>query len=151
MQKVKCPYFLSKTNGKMLYINCSAEKYINNESLRKEFVSAEARKVCYDLNCCNEFVLCGNYVDLNQSKLLVDKEELLKSTFMKQVESLISKWDKALKENDMICSHACLQSWELIQAALKFITSTDWHFTRTERYYGICTEDEKFLLIKWKL
>lgn len=151
MGTVKCPYFLSKTNGKNLYINCSAEKFINDESLRKEFVCKEARKVCYELNCCSEFVLCQNYVTLNKAHTLADNEKLLKSDFMKQVESMIIKWDKALNESDMIRSHACLQSWELVQAALKFITSIEWHFTRTDRYYGICTEDEKFLLVKWRL
>ena len=151
MANVKCPYFFGKTNGSKLYINCSAEKFINDESLRKEFVCKEARKVCYDLNCCNEFVLCKNYITLNKAQTLVNKEELLKSDFMKQIERLILNWDKALYESDMVKSHICLRGWEIAQAALKIITGSEYHFTRSERYYGICTEDNKFLLVKWKL
>lgn len=66
MSKVKCPYFLSRTNGQKLYINCSTEKHINDTSLRKEFSCVEARKVCYEINCCNDFYHCGNYVELKK-------------------------------------------------------------------------------------
>jgi kynurenine formamidase len=64
LPKVKCPYFLSKTNGHKLYINCSTEKYINSNSLRKEFEFKEVRRVCYETNCCNDYKHCKNFVKL---------------------------------------------------------------------------------------
>mgnify|MGYP006912197381 CR=1 FL=1 len=68
LSRVKCPYFLSRTNGHKLYINCSTEEHINETSLRKEFNYIESRKVCFEVNCCNDFYHCDNYVKLKGSE-----------------------------------------------------------------------------------
>lgn len=67
-KKVKCPYFLSRTNGKKLFINCSTENHINKSSLRKEFNTVEARKVSYEINCCSDPKHCKNYQFLKNIK-----------------------------------------------------------------------------------
>jgi hypothetical protein len=68
LSRVKCPYFLSRTNGHKLYINCSTEEHINETSLRKEFNYIESRKVCFGVNCCDDFYHCDNYVKLKGSE-----------------------------------------------------------------------------------
>lgn len=62
--KKKCNYFLSRTNGKKLYINCSKDSSIQN-SERIEFNNPEDRKLYYNNICCSErFTECYKYQDL---------------------------------------------------------------------------------------
>lgn len=65
-KKVKCPFFMNRTNGKKLYINCSTEDHINSSSIQEAFNTIEARKVCYQINCCNDYSHCKNYVQLRK-------------------------------------------------------------------------------------
>lgn len=65
MAKAQCPFFLSRSNGKKLYINCSTDSYMNEKSLRKEFNTIEARKISYEINCCNDYAHCRNYIQMS--------------------------------------------------------------------------------------
>lgn len=48
---------------------------MNSNSLRKEFDYVESRKVCYEINCCNDFEHCVNYLALkNQDERCIKKE-----------------------------------------------------------------------------
>lgn len=42
----------------------------------------------------------------------------------------------------------CLAQWEVYQLAMKQFYSIELHFTRTDDYFGLCTEDEAFFLMK---
>jgi len=66
MAKVKCPYFLSKSNGTKCYINCSTDQHMNNNAVRNEYSEPLVRKVCWEVNCCNDYFHCKTYVDLKK-------------------------------------------------------------------------------------
>lgn len=67
MQK-KCPYFLSRTNGKKLYVNCSNTGSIQC-AIRVEFNNIEERSLYYSNICCSErFTECYRYQDLREDK-----------------------------------------------------------------------------------
>ena len=42
----------------------------------------------------------------------------------------------------------CLAAWSVYQLALKEFYNKDFRFTRTDTYYGVCTEDEEEWLFK---
>lgn len=66
--KKKCRYFLSRTNGKRLYINCSTDKTIQS-SERVQFSNAKDRKLYYNNVCCSErFTECYKYQQLREGK-----------------------------------------------------------------------------------
>lgn len=69
-----------------------------------------------------------------------------KSEFMEQLKKLIYNWNLSLDDNLTELQGHYLAMWELAQAALKEITGIEFHFTRTDSFYGICTEDEDFLI-----
>lgn len=71
--------------------------------------------------------------------------------FMKELEKFCYRWDAMLILIEKNCygSEHCncyIHEWDLIKAALIEITGIDFSFTRTDEYYGICTEDEDFLI-----
>lgn len=68
------------------------------------------------------------------------------SDFYKKLDELIYSWDVCLTEGlEQLYEHY-LAKWDLAQSALKEITGIEFHFSRTDTYYGICTEDEEFLI-----
>jgi hypothetical protein len=72
--------------------------------------------------------------------------------FMIKVKNVITNWDKYLDECDRndIDDLAFLDLWSLAQAALKEITGIEFHFSRTDEHYGICTEDGQEFLLKFE-
>lgn len=92
---------------------------------------------------------------LNRIKL----DKFLLTEFGSSMVACVEAWDDTLSRisyNDLSdkmirlredCS--CLQArWEVYKMALKYIFGVDYHFTRTDEYFGICTADESEWLIK---
>lgn len=86
----------------------------------------------------------------------LNKEGFLKSEFGGELECMITAWDKTLEKNrrtredkEILKALAwCQAQWEVYQIAIKHFYGEEYHFTRTDEYYGLCTEDESDWLFK---
>lgn len=85
----------------------------------------------------------------------MNKEQFLKTEFGGELESTITAWDDALSRNredkEVLRTLAwCQAQWEVYQMAIKHFYGVEYHFTRTDEYYGLCTEDESDWLMRVK-
>ena len=83
----------------------------------------------------------------------MNKEQFLKTEFGGELESTITAWDDALSRNredkEVLRTLAwCQAQWEVYRMAIKHFYGVEYHFTRTDEYYGVCTEDESDWLMK---
>ena len=83
----------------------------------------------------------------------MNKEQFLKTEFGGELESTITAWDDALNRNredkEVLRTLAwCQAQWEVYRMAIKHFYGVEYHFTRTDEYYGLCTEDESDWLMK---
>lgn len=83
----------------------------------------------------------------------MNKEQFLKTEFGGELESTITAWDDALSRNredkEVLRTLAwCQAQWEVYRMAIKHFYGVEYHFTRTDEYYGLCTEDESDWLMK---
>lgn len=84
------------------------------------------------------------------------KKKFLESEFGRKLVSTITTWDEALEKNrrtgedkDILRTLAwCQAQWEVYRMAIKHFYGVEYHFTRTDEYYGLCTEDESDWLMK---
>ncbi len=90
----------------------------------------------------------------------LNKEEFLQTELGRSLKDCITAWDCFL-DNLAQCGfdtpdykatqHAadiCKVEWDIYRMALKHFYGVDYHFTRTDDYFGVCTEDEKDWLFK---
>lgn len=85
----------------------------------------------------------------------MNKEQFLKTEFGGELESTITAWDDALSRNredkEVLRTLAwCQAQWEVYRMAIKHFYGVEYHFTRTDEYYGLCTEDESDWLMRVK-
>ena len=90
----------------------------------------------------------------------LNKEQFLKTEFGGELECTITAWDKALEmqwlhdyaseeyKEGMKDALWCQAQWEVYQMAIKHFYGVEYHFTRTDEYFGLCTEDESDFLMK---
>lgn len=86
----------------------------------------------------------------------LNKEQFLKTEFGSELERTIIAWDEALEKHnrtgedkDILRTLAwCQAQWEVYRMAMKQFYGVEYHFTRTDEYYGLCTEDERDFLFK---
>lgn len=86
----------------------------------------------------------------------LNKEKVLKTEFGGELECMITAWDQALEKNrrtgedtEILRTLAwCQAQWEVYRMAIKHFYGVEYHFTRTDEYYGLCTEDETDFLFK---
>lgn len=90
----------------------------------------------------------------------LNKEKFLKSELGSSLKECVTAWDKSLEEqfiNDY-CSEEykrgmqsalwCQAQWEVYQMAIRQFYGIEYYFSRTDEYFGICTEDESDWLFK---
>ena len=85
----------------------------------------------------------------------MNKEQFLKTEFGVELESTITAWYDALSRNredkEVLRTLAwCQAQWEVYRMAIKHFYGVEYHFTRTDEYYGLCTEDESDWLMRVK-
>ena len=91
----------------------------------------------------------------------LNKEEFLKTEFGSSLKECIKAWDHWLTEANGFASNDanakykvrkslcwCQAQWEVYQLALEHLYGVEYHFSRTEEYCGVCTEDEEDWLFK---
>ena len=87
------------------------------------------------LDCCirlldNSLIILSRYPYGSKNSLISD-------------ESLLS-----INSYEMKCVESCFAQWEIYKMAIKQFFGIEYHFTRTDEYFGIVTEDETDWLIK---
>lgn len=86
----------------------------------------------------------------------LNKMEFLKSEMGGELVCTITAWDQALEKHkrigedkDILKTLAwCQAQWEVYRMAIKHFYGVEYHFTRTDEYYGLCTEDENDWLMR---
>lgn len=92
----------------------------------------------------------------------LNKEKFLKTELGSSLHGCITAWDYWLTELrkfsiDTIdqkyretrrAADWCQAQWEVYQMALKRFYGVEYHFSRTDEYFGVCTEDEADWLFK---
>lgn len=86
----------------------------------------------------------------------LNKKKFLKTEFGGELECMITAWDQALEQNrrtgedktNLKTLAWCQAQWEVYRMAIKHFYGVEYHFTRTDEYYGLCTEDESDWLMK---
>lgn len=89
------------------------------------------------------------------------KDEFLKTTFCRNMIVCVTAWDYYLNEQEKnnhgeleqlerirVELALCMAKWEVYQAALMCFYNVEYYLSRTEEYFGICTEDESDWLFK---
>lgn len=96
-------------------------------------------------------------------KMILNKEKFLKTEFGAKLQSCIESWDMYLTRlagrryaptgeySEMQAGATyCQAQWEVYKLAMQQFYSIDYNFTRTDNYYGVCTEDEDFLFKRYR-
>lgn len=92
--------------------------------------------------------------------LKLNKEEFLKTELGISLSGCIKSWDEALDNqaaypygseahrSAYLNAKLCQARWEVFQMVIKQLYGVEYHFTRTDEYFGVVTEDETDWLIK---
>lgn len=90
--------------------------------------------------------------------LKMNKEKFLKTEFGAELDSCVKSWDKALDncrtfsqeteeyKRERKAADWCQAQWEVYQKAIKQFYGIEYHFTRTDEYFGVVTEDDDWLI-----
>lgn len=92
----------------------------------------------------------------------MNKEKFLKTDLGSNMMECLTAWDKWLMElrkfniNNVGSEYQgtrkavdwCQAQWEIYQMAIKQFYGIEYFFTRTDEYFGVCTEDESDWLFK---
>ena len=78
----------------------------------------------------------------------LNKEKFLKTELGAEMANCIDCWDLYLSKKDYESALICQAQWTIYQMAIKQFYGVEYHFTRTDDYYGIVTEDETDWLYK---
>ena len=90
----------------------------------------------------------------------MDKEKFMKTEVGSSLKECITAWDKALEEcrryswgteayrRAKKAADECYAQWEVYKMVLHQFYGIEYCFSRTDEYFGICTEDEAEWLFK---
>lgn len=100
------------------------------------------------------------YEDHNDLKRKAIKDKFLESEFGSSLKECIMAWDNAINEfhihpfysedfkRSYKVNYRCQVQWEVYKMAIKEFYGIEYFFTRTDEYFGVCTEDETDWLFK---
>lgn len=75
-------------------------------------------------------------------------KKFLKTEFGAELENCIKCWDLYLESKDYGSARLCQEQWNVYQMAVKQFYGIEYHFTRTDEYFGVVTEDGQNWLFK---
>lgn len=90
----------------------------------------------------------------------LDKEKFMKTEVGSSMKECITAWDKALTEQNRYtwdsrehkrerrAAEWCQAQWEVYKMVLLQFFKEEYFFSRTDEYFGICTEDETDWLMR---
>lgn len=109
------------------------------------------------------------YIERQDKQMKLNIEKFMKTEMGGELEETIRCWDKAIEERKKVTpglsSHteedkgmgyhywnntckSCQDRWEVFKLAIHQFYGIEFFFTRTDEYFGICTEDETTWLMK---
>lgn len=100
------------------------------------------------------------YEDHNDLKRKAIKDKFLESEFGSSLKECIMAWDNAINEfhihpfysedfkRSYKVNYRCQVQWKVYKMAIKEFYGIEYFFTRTDEYFGVCTEDETDWLFK---
>ena len=77
-------------------------------------------------------------------------KKFLKTEFGAELENCIKCWDLYLESKDDYSARLCQEQWYVYQMAVKQFYGIEYHFTRTDEYFGVVTKDGQNWLFKVK-
>lgn len=78
----------------------------------------------------------------------LNKKNFLKTELGQNLYACIVDWDESLQMGKKESAHWCLAQWNVYRMVLNQFYGVDYYFTRTDTYFGVCTEDESDYLFK---
>lgn len=78
----------------------------------------------------------------------MNKENFLKSELGSHMKACVTAWDNWVSMGEKKAATWCQAQWEVYQMAIKQFYGVEYHFTRTDEYFGVVTEDESDWLFK---
>lgn len=92
----------------------------------------------------------------------LNKEKFLKSELGGNLQECVTAWDHWLTElrkfnidtvgqkyrETRKAADWCQAQWEVFQTVMRQFYNIEYHFSRTDEYFGVCTEDETDWLFK---
>ena len=92
----------------------------------------------------------------------LNKEKFLKSELGGNLQECVTAWDHWLTElrkfnidtvgqkyrETRKAADWCQAQWEVFQTVMRQFYNIEYHFSRTDEYFGVCTEDEADWLFK---
>lgn len=78
----------------------------------------------------------------------MNKEKFLKSELGSGMQECLTAWDKWLEIGDRKAALWCQAQWEVYKMAVRQFYGIEYCFSRTDEYFGACTEDETNWLFK---
>ena len=99
---------------------------------------------------------------LNYETMKLNKEKFLKSELGGNLQECVTAWDHWLTElrkfnidtvgqkyrETRKAADWCQAQWEVFQTVMRQFYNIEYHFSRTDEYFGVCTEDETDWLFK---
>lgn len=80
----------------------------------------------------------------------LNKRKFLESEVGVDLKECIKAWDKWLEMGDKESARWCQAQWEVYQLVLKQFYGKEYHFTRTDKHFGVCTNDESDWLFLYR-
>lgn len=78
----------------------------------------------------------------------LNKDKFLKTEVGSSMKECVTAWDKWLTLRDRDAATWCQAQWEVYQMMMRQFYGIEYYFSRTDEYFGICTEDETDWLMK---
>ena len=78
----------------------------------------------------------------------MNKEKFLKTELGSGLQECITAWDHWLEVGDRKAAYWCQAQWEVYKMAVRQFYGIEYCFSRTDEYFGVCTEDETDWLFK---
>lgn len=72
----------------------------------------------------------------------LNKEKFLKTELGASLVECITVWDKWLETGDRQAASWCQAQWDVYKMTIRQFYGIEYHFTRTDEYFGLVTEDE---------
>ena len=138
--------------------NCDC---IHNDAFRRLSVIEDSSGLCLGHAGVSEHAQQPELeANARMEKLIFNKEKFLKTDFGKALKKCVTDFDAALTARSKYCvgsdeyhleqknTDVLLGQWWVYQAAMWQFYGLWLYFTRTDKYFGICTGDETFWLFK---
>lgn len=78
----------------------------------------------------------------------MNKERFLKTELGSSLQECLETWNDCLERGDIKGSDWCMAQWEVYKMAVRQFYGIEYCFSRTDEYFGACTEDESDWLFK---